>query len=127
MRALIAAFASAALAFAPLAAAQAQAPDAPAPEILATTPEQDLDCVVWALFVLGSLGEEGDPQSIASLSVAAAYFTGLYEGKTGRAVTGPLKARSDALDPAEVPPFGSACVERLGQFSERLQSYNAQS
>lgn len=98
---------------APLSAQEAPAPSAP-------TAAQDLDCALWASFTLGS---STDPKLVTGLSVAVAWFTGLYEGKTGKSINAALKARADILTEAEVQALGPACIARMETFAQRLQAF----
>jgi len=111
------------LAAMPLAAQMAPAPVQGAPESLDTTPAQDLDCLIWASFSLGNVGAEGDPAVVTSLSIAVAWFSGLYEGKTGMRVNEPLRARGASLSAEQVAALGPPCVARMQQFSARLSTF----
>lgn len=88
-----------------------------------TTPAQDLDCVLWASYTLGSLGENADPSAVLGLSVAVGWFTGLYEGKTGKPVNAALKARGEMVGEADIAAMRSVCVARMSVFSKRLQAF----
>jgi len=95
------------------------------PSNVATTPAQDLDCALWASYTLGALGPNGDPAIVTGLSVAVAWFTGLYEGKTGKPINPALKARGDMVGEADINAMRPACVARMSSFSKRLQAFGS--
>ncbi|MEE4288258.1 MAG: hypothetical protein V2J14_02725 [Erythrobacter sp.] len=111
------------LAAAALLAAPLSAQDGFAAESLGTTAEQDLECVLWASYTLGTAGADAQPQLVNSLTLAVAWFTGLYEGKTGQAINEPLRARSATVTQEEIGALGAPCIARLDKFGKRLSSF----
>ena len=108
-----------------LVAAPGSAQTANAPSNVVTTPAQDLDCALWASYTLGKLGANGDQSAMLGLSVAVAWFTGLYEGKTGKPINAALKARGDMVGETDIAGMRPACVARMSDFSRRLQAFGS--
>jgi len=105
-----------------LAAAPLSAQDNSSPQTDAYSASDDLDCAVWALFMVGSLGDDAPADTMVALNLAVGWFSGLYEGKTGTDIEPAIIARGQALTNEEVQAFGMGCSARLGQFASRLGS-----
>lgn len=81
------------------------------------TAAQNLDCAIWSAYQVGVSDDEDDRNV---LSIAFAWFIGLYEGQTGQPIDTAMEARSAELDDADVEAIGGVCMDRFAAFSERL-------
>lgn len=122
VRGFLPALACGAMVTAPI-SAQSPNPPASQPTNPVSTPAQDLDCAIWASYTLGALGPQGDPSTVLGLTVAVAWFTGLYEGKTGKPINAALKARGAMVGEADIAAMRPSCLARMSDFSRRLQSF----
>lgn len=105
----------AALAAFALAATPATAQDATAQDI--GTPAENLDCAIWAAYMAGT---NEDPEAEAAFAIALSWFTGLYEGQTGRSIDEPLVARATQLTDEDILTIGGLCVPRFEAYGNRL-------
>jgi hypothetical protein len=81
------------------------------------TPQQNLDCAVWAA---GILGEAKTAEESKGPSIIFAWFIGLYEAGSGKTIEGPLVARLAQMGPAERSKLNQTCGERSLDFGRRL-------
>jgi hypothetical protein len=103
-----------------LAAALALATPAAAQQ---ATPQENLDCAVWAAY---KIGVSQDDQVKNALSIAVAWFIGQYEGQVGEVIDPAMAARAQELDLAAVEALTEPCVERFQAFGDRLSTLGAQ-
>lgn len=108
-KALISAAAACALLASP-AGAQSAAPKS-------ATPQQNLDCVVWASYRAGIAPID---EMRNAFILATAWFIGLYEGQTGKLIDEDMVARGIAMTEAQINAAESACIARFGNFGDRL-------
>jgi len=88
-----------------------------------TTPAQNLDCAAWAAFQIGVSDDEAVRDG---LSIAVAWFIGLYEGQTGKTIDEALAARGAQLDRAAINALTPGCVARFSTFADRLSTLGAE-
>ncbi len=81
------------------------------------TAAQNLDCAVWSAYQVG-VSDDEDVKN--GLSIAVAWFIGLYEGQTGQSIDAAMAARSAELDDADVEALTEGCIARFSAFAERL-------
>ncbi|WP_156443341.1 hypothetical protein [Erythrobacter sp. CCH5-A1] len=81
------------------------------------TPQDNLDCAIWATYRIGIAAEDEERNG---LMLATAWFSGLYEGQTGTTIDEAMIARSRALTPAQIEAFEPACLARFGDFGNRF-------
>ena len=98
-------------------AAQESTPQQAAPHGQAT-PQENLDCALWAFSVLGSDIE--DVGAEVGLSGAAGWFLGLYEGQMGTNSEQAMRDRAETLSDAEIDTISGHCAERMVGFGEQL-------
>ena len=82
-----------------------------------STPAENLDCAIWAAYMAGT---NEDPEAEAAFAIALSWFTGLYEGQTGRSIDEPLVARATQLTDEDIHAIGSRCVPRFEAYGNRL-------
>lgn len=82
------------------------------------TPQENLDCALWAFMLLGS--ELDDPTAELGLAAAAGWFLGLYEGQTGTNSEQAMQDRAKAMSDAEMATIANRCAERMMGFGEQL-------
>ena len=99
------------------AVAQESPPQQAAPHGQAT-PQENLDCALWAFMLLGS--ELDDPTAELGLAGAAGWFLGLYEGQTGTNSEQAMQDRAKAMSDAEMAAIADRCAERMTGFGEQL-------
>lgn len=79
--------------------------------------QENLDCAVWSAVQVGTATDDSVKNS---LSIAVAWFIGLYEGQTGTNIDKAFAARAAELDDAAVAALSDRCVTRFMAFAERL-------
>jgi hypothetical protein len=84
----------------------------------AATPEENLDCAIWAANLTGSVEETSE--DFAAFGMVMTWFIGLYEGQVGRPIGEPLEARARQLTDADFEAIGERCLARMAAFGERL-------
>jgi hypothetical protein len=87
------------------------------------TPQENLDCAVWAAV---KIGVAQDDKANYALSIALGWFIGQYEGRTGEVVGTPLALRAMELDGAAVDRLTDTCLGRFRAFGDRLTNLNQQ-
>lgn len=81
------------------------------------TAQENLDCAIWALY---NLGKAQDETMNSGFSIAFSWFTGLYEGQTGRKIDAAMTARTAEMDEAMVDALTMPCIGRFSDFADRL-------
>jgi hypothetical protein len=87
-----------------------------------STPRENLDCAVWAAY---QVGVSDDVEVRNGLSIAVAWFIGLYEGQTGQPINTAMAARSAELDEAGVEALAEGCISRFAAFADWLSTLGA--
>jgi len=109
----------------PIALAAALLLSAPAAAQQAT-PQENLDCAVWAVFMLDKLPDEQDDAAISSLTFALVWFIGQYEGQTGEVIDTAMAARATEMDNVAIARLTVTCAWRLQSFADRLSNLGGQ-
>jgi len=86
------------------------------------TPPENLDCAVWAAYQVGVSDYD---EVMNGLSIAVAWYIGLYEGQTGQPINAAMAARSAELDEAGVEALAEGCIGRFAAFADRLSTLGA--
>lgn len=81
------------------------------------TAEQNVDCAIWASYAIGSSEDE---KAKGGLSIALAWFIGLYEGQTGQNIDNAMAARTMEMKEADINGLAAPCVARFQAFGARL-------
>lgn len=88
------------------------------------TPQENLDCAVWAAVMLDSTT---DSEAKVGLGYAFTWFIGLYEGQTSDIIDTAILERSNAMSAEDVQAVHDGCYPRMLAFGERLQSWDKNS
>lgn len=83
----------------------------------AASAQENLDCVIWASYRAGNAQGQEDTNAFV---LATAWFVGLYEGQTGKAVDEPMIARANGLSVAQIGPLEGPCLARFSSFADRM-------
>lgn len=81
------------------------------------TPQENLDCALWAFMLLGS---DIEASAEVGLSGAAGWFLGLYEGQTGTNSEQAMRDREKTLSDTELEAISGRCAERMTGFGDQL-------
>jgi hypothetical protein len=90
------------------------------------TPQENLDCAVWADFMIGEALDEQDDSASTSLTFALVWFIGQYEGQTGEVIDTAMAARATELDVAAKERLTVTCFSRVESFADRLSNLGEQ-
>lgn len=81
------------------------------------TPQDNLDCAIWAA-VAGGASEDEKFKNV--LAIALGWFIGQYEGQTGKLIDEQLEQGVKTIDEAKYQASATICMARLGGFGQRL-------
>ena len=81
------------------------------------TPQDNLDCAIWAA-VAGGASQDEKFKNV--LAIALGWFIGQYEGQTGKLIDDELEQGVRNIDDAKYQASAGVCMARLGGFGQRL-------
>ena len=81
------------------------------------SPEQDLDCAIWASAIAGTTE---DKNILVGIGPVMGYFIGRYEGQTGKDIDEPMIARAPQIKPEDLSALDKLCQPRMKLFGQRL-------
>jgi hypothetical protein len=81
------------------------------------TPTENLDCAIWAAYLIGTT-EDADASQ--GLGFALSWFVGLYEGQTGEPIDAAMRARVATMTQDDLVAVEKRCIPRMQAYGDRL-------